>query len=395
MWAGISRDTGLTRENYATIVSVFMVAYAVGQALSGRLFDRVGTRLGFALCAVVWTCAVCLVSAARGAFQLGSSRALLGASESGNWPGAAKANAEWFPRQERALAQGIFNAGASLGGVISAPLVAYLYVRFGWRATYLVMGGAAVLWLIPWWIFARATPARHPWVSEAERAHILGDEGRAEAAAAGPAGAGPGMSWGRALSRPQTWAIVGARFFLDPVWWLFVNWLPIILLDRFGFDVKQIGAFGWIPYAGAVVGSLGGGWYSGHLIRRGRTTDRARKQAIVVGGAMAIPGFLIAALVSHPLPAVMAMGLVLCGFQVMINNVQTLPSDYYSGRSVGTVAGIGGLGAVAGVLAFSTWLVPFLSRISYVPIFVLGAALVPLGIASVFVLGGPIRRVDA
>jgi ACS family hexuronate transporter-like MFS transporter len=202
------------------------------------------------------------------------------------------------------------------------------------------------------------------------------------------------MTWAQALSRRQTWAVVASRFFLDPIWWLFINWLPIMLSERFGFSVKQIGAFAWVPYVGAVIGSLSGGWYSGWRIRQGWTVDKARKQAILIGGVLIIPGFAAAALAATPTPAVLAMALVLCGFQFSINNIQTLPSDFYAGRSVGTVAGIGGLGAVAGVLVFGTWLVPYLSRISYVPVFVLGAALVPLGIGAALLLGGRIQKLD-
>lgn len=389
MWPGISKDTGLTKETYATIISAFMIAYAAGQALSGRLFDRVGTRIGFSLCAVVWVIACSLHGLARSALQLGIVRAILGVSEAGNWPGAAKANAEWFPRHERALAQGIFNAGASLGAVISAPLVAILYINFGWRATYVLIAAAGLLWIIPWWIFARATPDRHPWVSAEERSYIL-DGSKAPVAEQVVAS----MTWGDALGRRQTWAIVTARFFLDPIWWLFVNWLPFILSERFGFDVKQIGVFGWVPYAGAVIGSLSGGWYSGMRIRQGWTVDKARKQAILIGGLLIIPGFVLAAMANAPLPAVLSMALVLAGFQFIINNVQTLPSDFYSGRSVGTVAGIGGLGAVVGVLVFSTWLIPVLSRTSYVPVFLMGTALVPLAIGAIHLLSGEIRRVD-
>ena len=202
------------------------------------------------------------------------------------------------------------------------------------------------------------------------------------------------MPWGAALRFKQTWAIVAARFFLDPIWWLFINWLPIYLADRFGFDVKHIGMFAWVPYLGAAVGSLAGGWYSGHKIRQGWTVDRARKRAVIIGGVLTIPGFIMAAFASQPWLAVLAMALVLCGFQVMINNIQTLPSDFFSGKSVGTVAGIGGMSAVCGVLVFSTWLIPALSKISYVPVFLMGAALVPAGIAALFLLGGNIRRVD-
>ncbi|HKB56547.1 MAG TPA: MFS transporter [Lacunisphaera sp.] len=393
MWPAIARDTQLTKESYASIVSAFMILYALGQAISGRIFDWVGTRLGFVLSVAVWSVACAGHGLVRSFAGLAGMRGLLGLSEAGNWPGATKAAAEWFPRQERALAQGIFNAGASLGAVISAPLIAQCFGLLGWRATFVVVGGLGMLWIIPWWILARATPDQHPWVSPAERAHILGDP-----AALTPDPAGhdaPALTWRQVFGFRPAWALVLARFFLDPIWWLFVNWLPIYLTDRFGFDVKAIGMFAWVPYLGAIAGSLCGGWISGYWIDRGWSVDRARKCAILAGGALTLPGFIIAAFAATPLRAVLAMAVVLAGFQVMINNIQTLPSDCFSGKSVGTVAGIGGMSAVFGVLVFSTWLVPVLSRTSYVPVFLLGTALVPLGVGAVFLLCGKIHRVDA
>lgn len=389
MWPAISRDTGLTKDSYASVISAFMICYALGQALGGRLFDRIGTRLGFVASIAAWSVACALHALARTALSLSLVRGLLGLSEAGNWPGATKAAAEWFPRDERALAQGIFNAGASIGAVVSAPTIAALYLLLGWRATFVVVGAIGLAWLGPWLIVARSSPEAHPWLSAAERAHILGDENAAGASVDEPA-----LTLGGSLQHRQTWAIVLARFFLDPIWWLFVNWLPIYLADRFGFDVQHIGMFAWVPYVGAAAGSLAGGWYSGFRIRRGWSVDRARKQTILVGGAMTVPGFVFAAFAASPVMAVLAMALVLAGFQVMINNIQTLPSDFFAGKSVGTVAGVGGFSAVAGVLVFSTWLVPVLSRVSYTPVFLLGGALVPLAIFSVYVFGGEICRVN-
>lgn len=395
MWPAIAADTNLTKENYATIVSAFMILYGLGQAISGRIFDRIGTRLGFVLSVTVWSLACAAHGLARSLAGLIAARGVLGVSEAGNWPGATKAVAEWFPRQERALAQGIFNAGASLGAVISAPLIALLFGVFGWRATFVVVGGLGLIWLIPWWVLARAGPGSHPWVSAAERAHILG-------AASPEVPPAPGtvqpeeksLTWRQLLGFRQAWGLITARFFLDPIWWLFVNWLPIYLADRFGFDVKAIGLFAWVPYLGAVIGSLSGGWVSGHWIARGWSVDRARKRAILIGGAITLPGFIVAAFAGNPVLAVLAIAVVLGGFQVMINNIQTLPSDMFAGKSVGTVAGISGMSAVFGVLVFSTWLVPVLSRISYVPVFLLGAALVPLGVGAISALCGEIRQVS-
>ena len=403
MWPAISKDAHLTKEHYATIVSAFMVAYALGQAVSGRIFDWVGTRMGFVFSVTVWSVACAAHGLARSLLSLAAVRSLLGFSEAGNWPGATKAVAEWFPRQERAFAQGIFNAGASMGAVISAPLIALLFSLLGWQATFVVVGGLGLLWLVPWWILVRATPDKHPWVSANEREHILGGAGLA---VAGPGSATPATtsnsrtgspastSWKQVMAHRQAWGLVVSRFFLDPIWWLFVNWLPIYLAERFGFDVKAIGMFAWVPYLGAIAGSLAGGWISGHWIAQGWSVDRARKRAILIGGALTLPGFVAAAFAATPLIAVCAMAVVLAGFQVMINNIQTIPSDCFAGKSVGTVAGIGGMSAVLGVLVFSTWLIPYLSKISYVPVFLMGTALVPLGLAAVHFLGGEIRRVE-
>ncbi len=388
MWPSISKELDLTKDDYATIVSVFMIAYALGQAISGRLFDWLGTRIGFLLSIAVWSFACAMHGLARSIVSYSFFRGLLGLSEAGNWPGATKANAEWFPVNERALAQGIFNAGASLGAVISAPSIAFLYLMLGWKATFFVVGMLGFLWLIPWLIIYKTTPDRHPWITEEERAYIH----------SGPSlSASPGartLTVKELLRHKESWSVIVSRFFLDPIWWFFVNWLPIYLAEAFGFDIKHIGMFAWVPFLGAAIGSISGGWYSGHKIQQGWSVDKARKRAILIGGAITLPAFILTVFASTPESAVLLMALVLCGFQIMINNIQTLPSDLFSGRSVGTLAGVGGMSAVCGVLVFSTWLIPFLSRISYVPVFIMGAILVPLGVGAVFYFGGKIRRLD-
>jgi MFS transporter, ACS family, hexuronate transporter len=391
MWPDISKDVGLTKDDYAAILSAFMIAYAVGQGLSGRLLDRLGTRLGFVVTIVVWSISCAMHGLARSITSFSLFRGLLGLSEAGNWPGATKSNAEWFPARERAFAQGIFNAGASLGAVISAPLIAFLYLLLGWQATFVVVGCLGILWILPWLILNRAKPEAHPWLSVTERAHIL--EGVREGKGEGAREDDRTLTWRELLGYRQSWSVIASRFFLDPIWWLFVNWLPIYLAEQFGFDIKQIGLFGWVPYVGAAAGSLMGGWFSGHLIAKGWSVDRARKRAIVIGGSVMLPSAIITAFAGTPLAAVLLIALILFGFQICINNIQTLPSDFFSGKSVGTLAGLGGTSATFGVL-ISIWLVPRLTTVSYVPFFLLGALLVPAGILMIFLFAGKIERIQ-
>ncbi len=384
MWPAVSEEIGASKEDYALLVTIFMISYAVGQSLFGKIFDVIGTRLGFALSIIVWSASIALHSLVRSLALLGLLRATLGVSEAGNWPGAAKANAIWFPPRERAFAQGIFNSGASIGAIISAPLVALLYTGFGWRTTFVLVGVLGFLWLLPWLWFYRGDPERHPWLSEAERAYILdaGDEG----AAGGGASQAYAPGWSGLLRHRESWAIILGRFFLDPVWWLFVSWLPIYLAETFGFDVKEIGMFAWVPFVGAMLGSLSGGWLSGVLIRRGRPVIPARKAVITLGGVIMFPALLLTMGAATPLAAVLLIAVILFGFQVAIGNIQTLPADYFGGGAVGSLAGISGTAAVAGTL-ITTWLVPAMTAESYAPIFALAAAIVPLSLISVWLLG--------
>ncbi len=396
MWPAVSKDIGADKADYALLVTIFMLAYACGQALFGRLFDVIGTRLGFALSIVVWSLSIGLHSVVRSLGLFAVLRATLGLGEAGNWPGAAKANALWFPARERAFAQGIFNAGASLGGIISAPFVALLFVSLGWQGTFVVIALLGGLWLLPWLWLYRSDPDAHPWLSARERAHILGGSGADDiAATAAIVGYAPGFS--QMLRHRESWSVIAARFFLDPIWWLFVSWLPIYLAETFGFDVKQIGFFAWVPYVGAMLGSLSGGWLSGAMIARGWTALNARRVAITLGGAIMLPPLVLTTQASDPLYAVLLIAVILFGFQVAINNIQTLPADYFGGGTVGSLAGISGTAAVAGTL-ITTWLVPELTKVSFAPIFAIAAGLVPVAIVSVWLLGGraapvqPIQR---
>jgi len=391
MWPSISADLGMTKNDYALILNVFMVAYALGQSISGKLFDRVGTRIGYVIAISLWGVSSFLHSTAKGILSFSFFRVTLGLGEAGNWPGAVKSNAEWFPVKERATAQGIFNAGASLGSVIAPPLIAVLWAAFGWQVTFMIVGSFGILWLIPWLIINKKGPEKHPWITEDERLYILGgitqkekDDQNAK-----------GLSIRQILSHRESWAVLISRFFLEPIWWLFVGWMPLYLADVYGFDVKQIGYFAWVPYVGAAIGSISGGWYAGHLMVSGASVNKARKTVIAVGGVIMFLGLVATILfATTPLSFVVIVAFVLFGFQFTIGNVQTIPSDLFGGKSVGSLAGLGGTVGVFAVIIMN-FLVPVVSKISYTPIFIMIAVFVPLGVLAVYLFARKIERVDA
>lgn len=386
MWPSIAGELGLSKDQYAVIVTCFMVAYAISQSVSGKIYDLIGTRLGFVFSIVIWSLSSGFHGLSTNIFSFGALRSALGFGEAGNWPGATKSNAEWFPAKERALAQGIFNAGASIGAVISAPLIAFLYLTLGWRLTFPIIATFGLLWLIPWLIINKGTPKTHPWITDEEKEHI--NSGIPVATTEGRV-----LKWKELLKLRQTYAVIVPRFFLDPIWWMFVSWLPIYLNEQFKFDVKQIGMFAWVPYVGSAAGSLTGGWISGNWIKKGWTVNKARKTAIVIGNLICLPPLILSAYAQTPLMAVLLMAVILFGFQFSINNIQTLPSDFLTGKSVGSLAGLGGTAAVFGVL-ITMWLVPTLTKTDWFYFFMMGAILVPLGLASLFFFAGNIKKIE-
>jgi len=375
----------LTNQQFGSLTIWFLAAYTASQGLSGRFFDRVGTRRGFTWSILVWSLAA---SAHAFAQSLGSLRALrfvLGLGEAGNWPGAAKVIAEWFPGRERALAMGIFNSGVAVGNIVAVPLIIWLQWRFGWRAAFLVTGSLGFFWLGLWLRFYDS-PDRHRSITAAERRLIAAD--RLDLPAARPIGF-------RALLRyRQVWGIVLARFLTDPIWWLYITWLPKYLSDARGFSLKEIGLFAWLPYVTADAGSLLGGWWSGALMTRGRTVDRARKTVIVCGAGLMIAG-VPAALSTSAITSLACMGCVTFGFQSWINNVQTLPSDMFSARDVASVAGLGGVGAGLGAMLFTYMTGSVVDRLhTYTPILIAAAFLPLAGTAVLFSVGGRVGRID-
>ncbi|MBO6610126.1 MFS transporter [Altererythrobacter sp.] len=381
LWPEISKELELTEYDYAIILNVFTFAYAFGQSIFGKIFDWIGTRLGFVLSIVVWSAATALHAFAQGLLSFALFRAVLGVSEAGNWPGATKANAEWFPINERALAQGIFNSGAAIGGIVSAPIIGLLFVFLGsWQATFVAIAALGFLWLIPWLIVYKSGPEAHPWISQEEREYILTGQRNVETNQV--ADYAPDTK--EILSRKESWGVILASFFLDPIWWLFVGWLPIYLLNTYGFGVEEIAVYAWIPYVGAMFGAWFGGLLAGNRLKAGWTVNRTRKTIIGLGGLIMLVSLLATTQASTPLVAVLIMAVILFGFQTAVGNIQTLPSDFYSGKSVGSLAGFAGTAAKLAVVLLN-FLIPVITVNSYTPAFLVGAGLAIMTVLSVLI----------
>ncbi|MRI00517.1 MFS transporter [Kriegella sp. EG-1] len=392
LWPDIAEDlypdkTSDERKGiYAFISTIFIFSYAFGQAIFGKIFDKLGTRIGFTLSIGFWSIATALHAFAKGIFTLSLFRSLLGISEAGNWPGAAKANAEWFPTKERAFAQGLFNSGAAIGGIVAFPTIGLLSVYFSWNWIFILVGITGLLWLIPWWILVKSPPKSHPWITEEERQYILTGQQNQDEDQDGEFDEGYNPETGKMLKHKESWGVIIASAALDPIWWLFIFWIPIYLNEVYGMDVKSIGFYAWVPYVGAMLGAWFGGLLAQNRIKSGWSTNKTRKLVITLGCLIMLPFLFLMANPGGPTTAVIYMAVILFGFQTAIGNVQTLPSDLFGGKTVGTLSGFAGMAAKLGAFGL-TALVPWLtSGGNYTPAFVIGAALTLITILSVWVL---------
>ena len=391
MWPEMGKDLGMDESDYGIMLSIFMGTYAIGKFLSGKLYDIIGTRMGFVVSIVVWSVASVFHAFARGLISLTLFRALLGLGEAGNWPGAVKSNGEWFPVKQRAIAQGIFNAGASLGSVIAPLLIAFLYGHFGWRMTFIIIGLVGLIWVIPWLFINKSKPGKHPWITEEELKFINSDR----IVDLDKDDDEKGLSVGQILSYKESWGVLASRFFIEPIWWLFVGWMPLYLNSEFGFSVEEIGSTIWISYLGGMAGSIIGGWYSGKLMET-KSVDAARKITITIGGVLIFLGLLgIIFLVNenNPMTFIYIVAIVLFGFQFAIGNIQTISSDLFRGPSVGTLAGLAGTVAAVSVIIMNS-LIPMIAQVSYTPAFIVIAVLAPMAVLSIYVLIKKIRPVE-
>lgn len=382
LWPHMGKDLGMDKADYALMSNFFLAAYAIGKLLSGKLYDKIGTRLGFTISIIVWSAASVFHAFARGLVSLSMVRVLLGLGEAGNWPGAVKSNGEWFPVKERAIAQGIFNAGSSIGNVIAPFIIVFFYAKFGWKTTYIIIGTLGLLWIIPWLFLNKATPENHPWITQ-EELDLINTDKTIENTDNNKKT--KSLSIKNILSHKQSWGVLLCRFFIEPVWWFFATWLPIYLNSTFGLSIEQIASTMWISYLMAAVGSIAGGWFSGKIMQT-KSVNFSRKITITIGGLLILIGFIAIILFvneSNHMTFIYLAGLVLFGFQFAIGNIQTLSSDLFRGPSVGTLAGLAGMTASISLIIMN-WFIGQITTNSYTPAFIAITIAVALGVLCVF-----------
>ncbi|MEO0628967.1 MAG: MFS transporter, partial [Bacteroidota bacterium] len=363
------------RQLYTYVSIAFMLSYAFGQAIFGKIFDWIGTRLAFAWSIGIWSLATIMHAFARGVVSFGIFRSILGVAEAGNWPGAAKGNAEWFPTKERAFAQGLFNSGAAIGGMIAFPIISFMSIYFDWQWIFIIIGILGFLWLIPWLYLVKSPPKDHPWISEEERNYILSGQKNQDLDGDGNFDDGYNPSTGALLNHKESWGVILASAAIDPIWWLFVFWIPGYLMEVYGMDVKSVGIYAWVPYVGAMIGAWFGGLLAQNRLKAGWDVNRTRKSVIILGCVIMLPALLALANPGNPIIAVLIMAVILFGFQTAIGNIQTLPSDFFSGKTVGTLSGIAGMAAKL-MGAFLLYFIPELTKSgNYFPAFAIGAGL--------------------
>lgn len=360
----------MSNVEYSRVIFAFMLAYTVMNGASGPLIDRVGTRAGYALCMIWWSAAAALHALARGVWSLGIFRFLLGMGEAGNWPGAVKVVAEWFPEQERALASGIFNSGSAVGAILAPPVVAFLLIRYGWQVAFIAVGIAGFLWLA-FWLPSYHTPFVPARLERAER---------------------PLGLW--MLFRTRfVWSFTLAKVFMDPVWYFYTFWFPEYLKNARHFEMADIGRYAWVPFAVAGVGNLLGGWSCRILLRLGHTVTAARKTSVTIFALLmtsAIPAVLVA-------DARISIGLVsiaMLGYTGSLANMLAMPADVVPPGAVASVYGLASMGSGFGGMLFTLITGWAVDHLSYTPVFI-GFGLLPLVCASLlWLLVGPLRPAE-
>jgi ACS family hexuronate transporter-like MFS transporter len=335
----LQSQLGWSEIGYSNIVFAFHVAYAIGLLVMGRVVDRLGTRRGFSLSVLVWSAAAMAHAVTRSVLQFSIVRFALGIGESGNFPSSIKTVAEWFPKKERALATGLFNSGTNIGAIVTPLVVPWITYRFGWQMAFIGTGALGLIWLLAWWTLYQR-PEKHPGISPEELAYIRSDPPEVDP---------PKISLRTLIDHRQTWAIALGRLFTDPIWYVYLFWIPDFLSRRFGLSLQAMAVPLFVIYSGATVGSISGGWISSTLLKHGVSLNRSRKTALLAC-ALAVTPVIFASSTSHIWLAVAVVAVAAGAHQGWSANMYTLASDIFPRAAVGSVVGFGSMAGAIGAL---------------------------------------------
>jgi ACS family hexuronate transporter-like MFS transporter len=339
----LESDLGIGEKQYSHIIMAFQLLYGFGMVIAGRLIDKFGTKIGYGLSVILWSIAAMGHALAKGVLGFGFWRGFLGISEAGNFPAAIKSVAEWFPKKERALATGIFNSGTNVGAIVAPLAIPAIVVAWGWQAAFIITGAIGFIWVILWFIFYEI-PEKHKKVSAGELAYINSDvDEQSETKEK--------VSWMKLLKYRQTWLFFIGKGLTDPIWWFYLFWIPgwLSTVRGAGLDVKSFGLPLAFIYTMTTVGSIGGGWVSGYMIKKGMTPFKARKVTMLIFAVLVVPIIFAQSPSVSTWGAVCLIALAASSHQAWSANIFTTVSDAFPKKAVSSVTGIGGMaGAVGG-----------------------------------------------
>lgn len=380
----LSDELQWSEVDYANIVFWFQAAYAMAYVVWGRTVDRVGARWGYFVAFAIWQVAHIAHAGASSVAHFIAARAALGVGEAGSFPAGLKAVTEWFPKRERAFATGVFNAGSNVGAIITPLIIPSITIALGWQAAFVITGVVSLLWLVLWLMFYR-TPRLSKRVGAAELAHIESDPPDPQVAQVG---------WGTVLRKKETWAFAIAKFLTDPIWWMFLFWLPDFFAKTYNLDLQSYGPPLVMVYLLADIGSIAGGWFSLKLIRGGRSINFARKTAMLICALLVTPMFF-AQQVSSLWLAVLIVGLAAAAHQGFSANLFTLPGDVFPRRAVGSVIGIGGMFGALGGMLMAKYVGYVLERLgTYTPMFIIAGTVYLVALLLIHLLSPRLQEVD-
>ncbi|RCK71595.1 MAG: Hexuronate transporter [Ignavibacteriae bacterium] len=379
----LEKEIGWNEIEYGYIVTAFQAAYALGMLLVGRMMDLLGTKRGYSISVFVWSVAAMAHALARSALGFGSARFFLGLGEAGNFPAAIKTVAEWFPKKERALATGIFNAGSNVGAIIAPLVVPWIAVTYGWQEAFIITGAIGFIWVLFWW-FLYEVPSKQKRLSKAEYEYIHSD----------PVEPMEKIPWVKLFTYKQTWAFAIGKFLTDPIWWFYLYWVPKFLHQNYGLSIMQMGPPLVVIYISADVGSILGGWLSSFFIKRGWSVNKGRKIAMLICAISVVP-IVFASQATSVWLAVALLSLATAAHQGWSANLFTTTSDMFPRRAVGSVVGIGGMaGAIGGMfIATAAGFILELTK-SYVALFIICGSAYLLALAIIQMLAPKLQQIE-